>query len=125
MTVQEMLKMRIDGATYQEIADSCGVTRQCVQHKLKEYSKKITTGKRGRQFSIKEIKFKAIRDYFSVNETETMTSFSTKVYGYLGGTAATLRNFLKGKTESYFTIPQIRRMCEIVGKPFEEVFEEA
>ena len=123
MTVQEMLKMRIDGATYQEIADACGYTRQGVQKKLAEYSKKITGGKRGRGFSFHEIKYKGLKDWFAINETETVTTFAERVFGYESA-STTLRNFLRGKNESSFTIPQIKRMCNVVGLPFEQVFEE-
>lgn len=120
MKEQEMMKMRVDGATYQEIADRFGITRQRVYNILYEYSRKITAGARGRAFSFLEIKFKGIRQHFADNDTETTCKFSEKV----GVQPCTMRNFLKGKSESYFTIPQIKRICEVVGKPFEEVFEE-
>ena len=124
MTTQEMLKMRMDGATFDEIADAADVSRQVVQYRLKQYSNEITKCVRGSRFCVKDIKFKAIREHFMKNEQETAVSFAMKVYGYAGSSAAVMRNFLKGKSESYFTIAQIKRMCEVVGKPFEQVFEE-
>lgn len=35
MTTQEMVKMRNDGATYQEIANACGISRQAVHRRIK------------------------------------------------------------------------------------------
>ena len=35
MTTQEMVKMRNDGATYQEIANACGISRQAVHIRIK------------------------------------------------------------------------------------------
>ena len=67
---------------------------------------------------MRDIKFKAIREYFAANYKETPNSFATKV----GVTPHTMRNFLLGKCNSYFNVTQIKQMCDIVGKPFEEVF---
>lgn len=120
LTVQEMLEMRVDGATYQEIADVCGCSRQFAEQRISAYIKRMKVGARGKEFSYLEIKFKGIRGHFEVNTKETTTSFAEKV----GVQPNTMRNFLKGNSNSFFSIPQIKRMCEIVGKPFEEVFEE-
>ena len=35
MTTQEMVKMRNGGATYQEIANACGISRQAVHIRIK------------------------------------------------------------------------------------------
>ena len=120
MTVQDMLEMRVKGATFQEIADACGCTRQFVEQRISAYVNRMKVGLRGRAFSYLEINFKGLRKYFEQDNTETICNFAQKV----GVQPGTMRNFLKGKCESYFTIPQIKQMCEIVGAPFEEVFEE-
>ena len=41
MTDNEILQMRAEGYTYQQIADKCGVTRQAICHRVKskEYKK--------------------------------------------------------------------------------------
>jgi DNA-binding XRE family transcriptional regulator len=118
MTTKEMLKMRCDGATYQEISDACGLTRQAVHLRITEYTERITKGTRGKGFCLFDIKYKAIREHFADNSKLSISAFAKAV----GVNASTMRNFLTGKNASYFTIPQIRRMCEIVGKPFEDVF---
>jgi predicted transcriptional regulator len=118
MTTQEMLMMRMNGATYQEIADECGVSRQNVNERIHRYTKRLTSGVRGYGFSLYDIRFKAIREHFEKNPKETVSSFSRAT----GVLPQTMRNFLTGTYESFFTVHQIRRMCEIVGKPFEEIF---
>lgn len=120
MTDQEMLKMRIDGASFQEIADACGMTKQGVHKRLVQYAKKVTMGIRGKSFCLNDIKFAAIKVHFAYNDDETTTTFAQKV----GVSPGIIRNFIKGKTESYFTVSQIKKMCDVVGKPFEEVFKE-
>ena len=118
MTAQEMLEMRISGATYQQIADACGCSKQNAQDVLSRYIKKLKSGYRSHGFYVFDIKFEGIRKHFEDNPNETITSFSKKV----GVIPQTMRNFLVGATDSHFSIPQIKRICEIVGKPFEEVF---
>ena len=118
MTTEEMMKMYIDGATYQEIADICGLTKQNVHERVNRYSKRLFSGYRGCNFYVDDIKYDAIREYFDKNPYESVSGFSRKVGVYY----QTMRNFLKGNHDTYFTIQQIRQICEIVGKPFEEVF---
>lgn len=36
----EMIKMRLDGCTYQEIGDKYGITRQCVQQSIANFTGK-------------------------------------------------------------------------------------
>jgi hypothetical protein len=123
ITPKEMLQMRLDGMTFQQIADVCGTSRQNVHQAVKLYSKKIINGVRGRGFPVEIIRFQGIYEHFYDNEKESITSFATKVYGH-EQYGSKLRKFLIGESESHLTIPQIKRICEICGKPFEEVFKE-
>lgn len=43
MTTQEMVKMRNGGATYQEIADVCGISRQAVHRRIKNFVPPMNT----------------------------------------------------------------------------------
>ena len=124
MTAKEMLQMRLDGATYQEIADICGISKQAVHESVTRYYKRVVDGKRGQNFSCEEIVYEGIYEHFMKDENESATSFSIKIFGINGSRAKNIRNFITGKNNSHFTIPQIKRMCEVVGKPFEEVFKE-
>lgn len=83
---------------------------------------------RGKKFDLNLIKYDAIREWFEKNETETVSSFSQKVFAteYQGGERSQLMaNFIADRHEVFFTVKQIRRMCEVIGKPFEEVFKES
>ena len=123
MTSKEMLEMRVNGSTYQEIADICGITRQAVHERVTKYFKKVVNGKRGRNFTCVEIIYEGIYDHFEKDENETLMSLSIKVFGD-DTHGDTLRNCITGKHESRFTINQIKKMCEVVGKSFEETFRE-
>lgn len=126
MTNKEMLEMRMNGATFQEIADACGTTKQNVFDRLKLYSRRLL-GVRGQGFDISTIIYEGIYEYFKDNLEETLTSFVRKVYDLKDNESpptVTMRNFLTGKNASRYNILQIKRMCEICGKPFEEVFKE-
>lgn len=43
MTTQEMVKMRKSGATYQEIANACGISRQAVHTRIKNFVEPIAS----------------------------------------------------------------------------------
>lgn len=102
-----------------------GSSRQAVGYKITAYAKRVLSTYRGKGFYLENIKYKGIFEYFRENEEETVSSFSKKVYNspYAGRTAM-IREFITGKHDSYFTIEQIKRICDVVGKPFEEVFKE-
>lgn len=118
----EILEMRKNGATFQEIADSFGVSKQ----RVNEVFHKQTHGRwkrmRGHGFDIETIVYKGLYEHFKNNVFESVTSFSKKVYGH-SNTIPLLRKFIKGELDSHFSITQIKKMCEITGKSFEELFE--
>ena len=125
MTAKEMFQLREEGKTYQEIADEIGKTRQWVHQAITNYTKRVLTSYRGKGFYLENIKYQGIFEHFLENEGETISSFTSKVYDtkYPSRTS-TIRGFITGKQDSYFTIEQIKRICDVVGKPFEEVFKE-
>lgn len=124
MTLKEKADMRKDGATYQQIADACGISRQAVQQQVSEFEKRRTYGIRGRQWYINNIRYKGIYDHFNNNAQESLSSFSRAIYGYTASRVAITRNFLCNGSETKFTINQIKRICKRCGKSFEEVFAE-
>lgn len=127
MTNKEMLEMRMNGATFQEIADKCGMSKQAVHERLKLYALKLA-GKRGKVLDINTIRYEGLYEYFLENLDESIHSFINKVYDTTasnkGCCTATMKRFLQGETESRFNIRQIKKICEICGMPFEEVFRE-
>ena len=120
---KEMLEMRMNGATYQEIANAFGMSKQCAHQTISNYCQ-VLSGIRGRGFDAKNIKYEGLQSYFLENHNETLSSFTEKIFGAnTGNRVPTMRNFLTGKNATRFSIEQIKRICEIVGEPFEEVFK--
>ena len=124
MTVEEMYKMRVNGATYQHIADMSGLSKQRVHEKLKSYALTLA-GVRNMYFDAEEIIFKGIYEHFKNNTQETLTSFFTKVLGeFDNNRIRTMTRFIRGQNKSRLSIEEIKNICKVVGKPFEEVFKE-
>ena len=118
-----MVQMRLEGYTYQEIADELGVSRQCVHEKLTKYDKKLL-GMRGKGFDINTIIYKGFYEHFRDDDYESLTSFAHKVSGNANHPLSKLRNFLTGEhKDARFSVPQIKRMMEVTGKSFDELFE--
>lgn len=125
MTVEQMIRMRNSGATYQQIANMSGLTRQRVHQKIQTALGNKSNRRRGKAFPIEDIKYTAIYDYFKNNENESASSFGLKVFGGYGGKFCNrVINFVTGRYEAHLSVEQIKKVCEIVGKPFEEVFKE-
>ena len=124
MTNEEMLEMRMNGATYQEIADICGISKQRVHQKIGEYSPRVKAIRRGSVY-LEEIKYKGIYEFFKENLDVAFCGFVKGILGDISHCATEkMRRFLRGENEVKFSIPQIKKMCEVCGKPFEEVFKE-
>lgn len=119
---EEIRQMRMNGATFQEIADALGVSKQCVNELFNKQYRKLK-GMRGYGFKVDSIVYKGIYEHFMNNPFETVSSFTEKIYGYVGNKPQTIRDFITGKNETWLTIPRIQKMCEITGKTFEELFE--
>ena len=66
MTPDEMLKMYLDGATYKQIAEANGISRQAAHQTISKVLHNLTEGKRGRRFSYKDIIYKGIHEYFDL-----------------------------------------------------------
>ena len=124
MDGKELMKMRMAGATIREIADVCGVSYQAVQHKLQSYAQDLLEIKM-RKVDLSKIKYKGICEYFRENPVESYSSFAEKVTKNRNSKfTSKIKSSFQGEHESTFTIAQIKSMCEVVGKSFEETFEE-
>jgi hypothetical protein len=119
---KEMLEMRVNGATLQEIADYYNISRQAVHSVLNNYTSRLC-GKRC-SLDVNDIIYKGIYDYFRSRPEEGILSLSKKVFGKdPAGKTRSLKSCIVGEHKMYFTVDQIKKLCEVVGKPFEEVFE--
>ena len=122
MTARELYEWRQKGATYQEMADVEGISRQAVYLKVKSYEKKLE-GNRGRRFDINKIVYKGIYEFFKTDTTMNIYKFAEAVFGGSGPEIAKVKRFLLGEAETLFKIKHIKRMLELTEMPFEELFE--
>ena len=119
---EQIYRMRMDGYTFQEIGDKLGVSKQCVNEIFNKQFRRMK-GIRGYGFKVDSIVYKGIYEHFKDNPLESASSFTEKIYGYVGNRTPTIKKFITGKKETFLTIPRIQKMCEITGKTFEELFE--
>jgi len=117
----QIIAMRENGMTYREIADHFGIYISSVVNSIRRTERKKASGIRGRRLEVESIANKHIREYFEAHPDESCTSFAWKVMGSQG--YGKIQAFLHG-CNSTFTVEQIRTICEIIGKPFEEIFGE-
>lgn len=113
MTSCEMLEERLNGKTYREIGEMCGISRQAVQIRIKsllngrDYNKIVYRGVQEYFVSKRGMNWRKMTD--EINRDECLIS------------CATLAKFLRGES-ARISIKAIVRICEIVGKPFEQTF---
>ena len=128
MKGKEISAFRKEGKTFQQIADYYGVSRQAVHNSYFRYIKR-QEGKRGSkshagvEFNIISIPYDGLYKHFKENEFESVFSFCCKAPGAKLDNMK-MRCFLNGAKNSRFTISEIKAMCGIVGKSFEETFRE-
>ena len=119
-----LYNMRKSGMTYKEIHEETGINLQSLYVRIKKYENGANRI-RGWGFDIERIVYKGLYEYFVANPYESLTSFAkTVAMPMTGHYIEKIKNLLTGEHNSYFSIEQIKKICEVVGKPFEEVFEE-
>ena len=111
----EMIKMRLDGCTYQEIADKYGVTRQCVQQSIANFTGKERTA---RKSSLDRCIYPNIRKWMLDNNI-SMIKLS-KMCGLAETHIGAVRTKLNGERE--FKISEIKAILKESGKTFEYMF---
>ena len=123
MKMNDIIEKRKNGATYQEIADAEGVSKQWVNQIITKHAPELKYT-RGHGFNIETIVYKGIYEHFKSDLHESVTSFTHKIYGRTcRNNISTVRRFIIGEhPDSRFSIAHIKKMCEITGKSFEELF---
>lgn len=111
----EMIKMRLYGFTYQEIAEKFGVTRQRVQQIVAEFTGKERTA---RQSSLDRCIYPNIRKWMLDNNI-SMIKLS-KMCGLAETHIGAVRTKLNGERE--FKISEIKAILKESGKTFEYMF---
>ena len=118
INIDEAIKMRDSGATYEEIGEHFGVSRQRIHAALGPFKKNAQL--------YTKIKYKGLREWFK--ETDTSFSGFAKLIGMRADSAYVkkIQNWLTdgGDNQRTFSIDQIKRMLEVTGMTFEELFEE-
>lgn len=118
-----MFEMRKSGATYQAIADSCGISKQAVYQRIYHYVRK-QNGIRGKGFDINKIPYQGLYDWFNENVGESVSSLCDKVFGNnCKNRCYKFRYFIIGKHDSAFKVEHLKKLCEVTGKSFEDLFK--
>ena len=119
--IEKIIEMRKKRMSFAAIGEEFGISKQAVCGLINRRNRRLSTGIRGKGFSIDKIVYQGIYDYFDQNEYETLTSFCEKVFGYVV-TIRKFEDFICGKGDVRFTLDRIKKICEVIGEPFEVVF---
>lgn len=109
----EMFKMRLDGSTYQEIADKYGVTRQFVHQSL-------GAGKGLRPAKYDRVIYKGLRVWMSENEITVLKLHRMLFSNTNSNNTSPTRDRLTGKRQ--FQLSEIIFIINESGLTFEELF---
>ena len=113
--LQEIIQMRVDGFTLQEIADKYGVSEQCISHKLLSIAKRDNT--RPKWFDERVI-YPNIAKYM-INNRISRHALAKEI-GLSNLQCLTRR--LYGELD--FSMSEIKKLLEITGQTFEYLFSE-
>lgn len=119
--INKMRAMRNEGYTFQEIGKEFGVSRQNVQQMLSGAKTRYVRNNRIRS----RIVYKGVFEYFTANPEMNFTDFTRKIYctNYSNSRQVVgLIRFLRGENVS-LPIWIYKRICNVCGGTFEEVFE--
>ncbi len=111
----EMIKMRLDGCTYQEIAEKYSITRQCVQQSIASFAGKERSA---RKSSLDRCIYPNISKWMLDNNI-SMTSVG-KICGLSAKRTDTIGMKLRGGRD--FKISEIKAILKESGKTFEYMF---
>ena len=109
----DMFKMRLDGATYQAIANKYGVTKQCVHQILGG----ITTPKKS---NCDSVIYKGLRDWMKENNISAIHLHRLLNPSTTSSNAVITRDRLKGKRQ--FKLSEIILIIKESGMTFEQLF---
>lgn len=117
--LMDIIQMRIDGYTIQQIADKYGVTKQCIQQKLSV----IAGSQRSRPKGVDERIIYPNLARWIAQERITRYGLSHMLgLSKNNKVATTINKRLYGETD--FSMSEIKKLLEITGYTFEYLFEE-
>lgn len=111
----EMIKMRLDGCTYKEIAEKFGVTRQRVQQIVAEFTGKERTKK---SFNRTGFIYPNILEW--MDEKGISLAELSRIIGIGEGNSSRTSKKMRGETE--FRMFEIKEILKESGKTFEYMF---
>ena len=113
-------KMRRCGATYKEIADRFGVTKQAVHLSMKNHGRI----RRRHDAIFESCPYRGLRRYLTENKKIRLTEMSCAIFGSSDEKSrAKTRRLIEGDNVS-LTINNIRRLEKLAGLGFDELFGE-
>lgn len=115
--ILEMTQMRLDGYTFQEIADKFKVTKQCVQQKLAAISGSRASFKQG--IDIKVI-YPNLATWMHDNGITKIKL--SEIVGMKSTATLCISKKLYGETD--FKIQEVKKILEHSGQTFEYMFAE-
>ena len=121
--IANVVILREQGKTYQEIADVYGVSRQYVSQLINKFEMSFGRVRKG-DAKIEKIVFSGIYDFFIEHPELTLSKFCKLIYerDTCPSERNTIENFVKG-TDTRITIKRINKIIEIIGKPYDEIFK--
>ena len=112
-------KMRMDGATYQEIANRFGVTRQAVHLNLKNHGRL----RRRYEAIFDDCPYAGLRQFLQENKKVKIANLCNAIFGTCAETERSkTRRLIEGKNVS-MTVNNVKRLEKFTGKSFDELFE--
>lgn len=115
---EEILRRFKSGERQADIARRYGVTRQCIQHIVRNNGYKCHENK-----TVRETPYKNLREWLRREDTPSYTAFMFEVLGGANPqTIARMKSILKGGDMVKLTIGNIRKMEQVTGMSFDEIF---
>ena len=122
LTKMEIIRLREEGLTYDQIAEAAGVSRQRVQQVVNVYRP------RKKSVDIEKIRFKGFYEFMRDNPTVSYAMLAKAMYNKPITNALSntlLMTLTDGSTSGdkiRLTVGQVRRLTAFTGKTFEELF---
>ena len=107
-----------NGESQADIARSYGVTRQCIQLIVRGNGYKGSENPH-----VRKSPYKNLRDWLRREDTPSYTAFMFEIFGGANpDTIKRMKSILSGSDKIILTIGNIRRMEQVTGMTFDEIF---
>ena len=115
---EEIMRRFKSGERQSDIARSYCVTRQCIQRILRNNGYKCHENK-----TVRETPYKNLREWLRREDTPSYTAFMFEIFGGANPNAIKrMKSILSGKDKVNLTIGNIRKMEQVTGMTFDEIF---